>query len=210
MNVGLFAHGWRRKVGMCLLFLLVAIILFRVVSAFLDEPEIALVYAEPWEEMRKRSSASIPPAIANHYGFHVPSSDARLRLVDAQYGFVTPLARFFTISFDNQRVANVRMSPQQEPLLLDDALNVVLDLQKQWRGKGWLVSRPFSDPPIEDTPSWRIQLRDIHQGGRTIWQASDKYQIMLDMGRFKDNRHPEQERYVITLELARPWIPGEG
>ena len=125
---------------------------------------------------------------------------------DPKYGFVTPQARFFTISFDNERVASIRMSPQIEPLLLDDALKVVLDLQNQWREQGWFVINPESDPPLADTPQWRAQLRDINKGGRTFWQASDKYYVMLGMGRFKDSRHPDEERYLITLELARPWV----
>ena len=112
--------------------------------------------------MRQRSSAVIPAAIPGHYAFHIPKSDARLRFIDPQYGFITLLARFFTISFDNERVANIRMSPQIEPLLLDDALKVVLDLQDQWRKQGWFVSDPESNPALADTPQWRAQLRDIN------------------------------------------------
>ena len=33
------------------------------------------------------------------------------------------------------------MSPQIEPLLLDDTLKVVLDLQEQWRNAGWRIHR---------------------------------------------------------------------
>lgn len=117
------------------------------------ESEIALIYGEPWEDMRQRSSAVIPAAIPGHYAFHIPKSDARLRFIDPQYGFITPLARFFTISFDNERVANIRMSPQIEPLLLDDALKVVLELQDQWRKQGWFVSDPESNPALADTPN---------------------------------------------------------
>ena len=94
------------------------------------------------------------------------------------------------------------MSPQIEPLLLDDALNVVLGLQEQWRRQGWFVSDPESDPAIADTPEGRARVRGI-LGGRTFWQAGDKYQIMLNVNRFKDYRHPDEERYLINLSLAR-------
>ncbi|MEX0447643.1 hypothetical protein [Xenorhabdus sp. SGI246] len=40
----------------------------------------------------------------------------------------------------------------------------------------------------------------------TFWQADKKYQIMLNMARFKDDRHPDEERYLITLQIAEPWI----
>ncbi|MFJ7882975.1 hypothetical protein ACIQYF_05605 [Pseudomonas sp. NPDC096917] len=201
-----YCKGWRRRLCFILLVLAALFTLSWVMQALLDEPEIALIYGEPWEDMRQRSSALIPPAIPGRYAFHIPKSDARLRFIDPEYGFVTPLARFFTISFDNERVASIHMSPQIEPLLLDDALKVVLDLQNQWREQGWFVINPESDPPLADTPQWRAQLRDINKGGRTFWQAGDKYYIMLDIGRFKDSRHPDEERYLITLEVARPWV----
>ncbi len=98
------------------------------------------------------------------------------------------------------------MSPQIEPLLLDDALEVVLDLQDQWRKQGWFVIDPESAPALADTPQWRTQLRDINKGGRTFWQAGDKYYVVLGVGRFKDNRHPDEERYLFSLELGRPWV----
>ena len=206
MTLRLNLGSWRRGVSITLLAILLAVILQWITQRFVSEPEIALIYGEPWEDMRQRSSALIPPAIPGRYAFHIPKSDARLRFIDPKYGFVTPQARFFTISFDNERVASIHMSPQIEPLLLDDALKVVLDLQNQWREQGWFVINPESDPPLADTPQWRAQLRDINKGGRTFWQASDKYYVMLGMGRFKDSRHPDEERYLITLELARPWV----
>ena len=110
--------------------LLAAVLLFGMGRFFSSEPEIALVFGEPWEDMRKRSSASIGPAIPGHHWFEMPRSDARLHFIDPEYGFTTPPARFFTVNFDNeQRVGGIRMSPQVEPLLLDDTLKVVLDLQ---------------------------------------------------------------------------------
>ena len=194
--------SWPRRLCMVLMVFFVVASVRWVVQQLADEPEIALVFGEPWEDMRQRSSASIPPAIPGHYWFHMPKSDARLRFIDPQYGFTTPLARFFTINFHNERVDNIRMSPQIEPLLLDDALKVVLGLQEQWRRQGWFVSDPESDPAIADTPEGRARVRS-NLGGRTFWRAGDKYQIMLSVNRFKDYRHPDEERYLISLELAK-------
>jgi len=114
------------------------------------------------------------------------------------------MARFFTVSFGDERVGSIRMSPQIEPLLLDDTLKVVLDLQEQWRKGGWEPIRVASNPPFADTPEWRARLRNENQGGASYWWAEKKYQVMLVVGRFEDYRHPEEERYLITLELARP------
>ena len=208
MKPALPAHDRRRKVALILVVLLAVMTVHWVVQAFAKDPEIALIYGEPWEDMRQRSSAAISPALPGRVWFGMPKSDARLRFIDPQYGFETPLARFFTIGFKNERVTDVRMSPQIEPLSLDDALKVVLDLQDQWHQQGWFVSSPRSDPPITDTPQGRNKIRGV-LGGRTFWQASDKYQIMLGIGRFKDKKNPDQERFLITLELAKPWIPIE-
>ncbi|MGX1087184.1 hypothetical protein [Pseudomonas sp. AP3_22 TE3818] len=194
--------GWRRVV---LALAVTTLLIVAAIEVLSDEPEIALVIGEPWEDMRQRSSASIDPAIPGHYWGQMPESDARLRFADPQYGFVTPLARFFSVSFDDERVSNVRMSPQIEPLLLDDTLKVVLDLQEQWRKAGWTPIRVKEDPPFADTPEWRARLRDVNKGGTSYWHAEDKYQVMLVVHRFKDNKRPTEERYLITLALATPW-----
>ena len=132
-------------------------------QSFAADPEIALVYGEEWEAMRQRSSAQIAPAIPDEIWFRMPKTDASLRFIDAQYGFITPLARFFAITFNKGKVGSIRMSPQIEPLLLDDALKVVLDLQDQWRAGGWLPMRRISSPPFADTPEWRQRTHHCAQ-----------------------------------------------
>lgn len=153
--------GWRRG-GTGLV--VAASLIWVAIRLSAEDPEIALMLGEPWEDMRQRSSASIGPAIPGHHWFRMPKSDARLRYTDPKYGFVTPLARFFTIGFDDERVGSIRMSPQIEPLLLDDTLKVVLDLQEQWRKAGWAPIRVASTP-FADTPEWRARLRSVNRGG---------------------------------------------
>ncbi|MGF7115449.1 hypothetical protein QF017_004967 [Pseudomonas laurylsulfatiphila] len=170
-----------------------------------DEPEIALHIGEPYELMRQRSSAVIGPAIPGQVSFNIPKTDARLRFLDPEYGFVTPLASFFTIIYNKEKIISVRMSPQIEPLLLDDTLKVVLDLQDQLRNTGWTAIRLKDYPSFADTPQWRAQLRDVNKGGTSYWHAGNQYQVMLVVGRFKDKKRPTEERYLITLALATPW-----
>jgi hypothetical protein len=194
--------SWRRG----LLALTGAVIItLAAIQALSDNLEIALMIGEPYEAMRQRSSATIDPAIAGHSWFNIPKSDARLRFIDPQYGFVTPPARFFTVSFNSDElVRSVRMSPQVEPLLLDDTLEVVLGLQEQWRQGGWTPIRLQDFPSFADTPQWRARLRDVNKGGKAYWRASDRYQVMLVVNRFKDIKRPTEERYLITLQLATP------
>jgi hypothetical protein len=97
------------------------------------------------------------------------------------------------------------MSPQIEPLLLEDTLKVLLDLQDQWRQGGWTPIRLHDFPSFADTPQWRARLRDVNIGGTAYWRAEDKYQVMLGVNRFRDDKRPKEERYLITLQLATPW-----
>ncbi|MBV7478281.1 hypothetical protein [Pseudomonas sp. PDM31] len=192
--------GLRRRT----LTLAVAILLtLAAIRALSDDPEIALVIGEPYEAMRQRSTASIAPTIAGEVSFNIPTSDARLRFVDPQYGFVTPLARFFAVIYRNEHINSVRMSPQTEPLLLDDTLKIVLDLQEQWRKGGWTPNRVKDFPSFADSPEWRDRLKDVNRGGTAYWLAGEKYQTMLVVSRFRDEKRPTEERYLITLGISK-------
>ena len=194
--------GWQYQRIAQVVIILLALAAIRLYAQS-GEPEIALVIGEPYEAMRQRSSAAIAPAIPGEVSFNIPMSDARLRFTDPQYGFVTPSARFFTVIYRDELIHSIRMSPQIEPLLLDDALNVVLDLQEQWRKGGWTPNRAGDFPSFADTPQWRAQLREVNKGGTAYWLAGDKYQVMLMVNRFRDYKRPTEERYLITLGLSK-------
>ncbi|GAB3629363.1 hypothetical protein PTE30175_03758 [Pandoraea terrae] len=197
--------GWRRCVLGIAAVAILALATVRLIGHVQSgEPEIALVIGEPWETMRLRSSAAIDRALPNEIWYNVPKSDARLRFTDPQYGFMTPLARFFTVSYERGIVRSVRMSPQIEPLLLDDALKIVLDLQEQWRRGGWQPMFAEEWPAFADTAQWRAQLQAC-KSSKTYWQADSKYQTLVTIACFQDDRHPDEERYLITLALAKPW-----
>ncbi len=195
--------GWRTLISIMAVAALLAAVVIKAASG---EPEIALVIGEPYEDMRQRSSASIGAAIPNIVSFSIPKSDARLLFTDPQYGFMTPQARFFVVIYNDSLINSVRMSPQIEPLLLDDTLKIVLDLQDQWRKAGWNPIRIKDDPPFADTPEWRAKLGGVKKGGTSYWQAGSKYQAMLVVGRFRDDKRPSEERYLITLAIAKPWV----
>ncbi|CAI8953297.1 Transmembrane protein [Pseudomonas sp. IT-P258] len=192
--------GWRRGVVVLAVAALLTAAAIQVLS---DEPEIALLIGEPYELMRQRSSAVIGPAIPGQVSFNIPKTDARLLFLDPEYGFVTPLATFFTIIYNKEKIISVRMSPQIEPLLLDDTFKIILDLQEQWRKAGWVPIRVKDFPSFADTPQWRAQLRDVNKGGTAYWRAGDKYQLMLVVSRFRDKKRPTEERYLITLGIHR-------
>ncbi|MDE1484002.1 hypothetical protein [Xenorhabdus bovienii] len=193
--------------------ILALLIILSLIAAYLyhafnsrEPAEIALVIGEPYEAMRQRSSAKISPPYDNSIGFRIPKTDARLRFTDPKYGFITPPARFFTVSYNKGIIENVRMSPQIEPLLYDDAIKIVLDLQDQWRKAGWTLTLARESPALANTPELRAKLRSLIGSEVTYWQAGEQYQIMLIMARFKDDRHPDEERYLITLAIAEPWV----
>ena len=172
-----------------------------------DEPEVVVELGGTYEDLSRNSSVTVTSPIRGHITYGIPKADARLRFVDPQFGFTTPAARFFTVGYNDNVIYSLRMSPQIEPLLIDDALKVVLDLQDQWREKGWVAKGLRRNPTIADTPEWRAWLRKGILHGQSNWQAGDKYQVMLVLGRFEDYRNPAEERYLITLALAKPWTP---
>lgn len=174
----------------------------------LYEREIALEIGGTYEDMLKHSSARFNPLYpGGGIWWGEPESKARLRFIDPQYEFVTPKGTFFTVGFRDNIIDDVRISPQIEPLLIDDALKVVLDLQEQWRRGGWVGKKQKKFPPIADTPEWRAQLRDANKDSSIIWYAGDKYQATLSMHRFRDDKRPEEERYKIILSVSKPWTP---
>ncbi|AKV06465.1 hypothetical protein B723_08655 [Pseudomonas fluorescens NCIMB 11764] len=199
--------GWRCGAFLLVLAGLTWAVIHRLTQPLWDEPEIVVEMGGTYENLLRNSSAPFSPEIRDRIWFGIPMTDARLRFVDPQFGFTTPAARFFTVNFDDNVISGIRMSPQVEPLLIDDALEVVLDLQDQWREKGWVAKGLRNNPTISDTPEWRAYLSKGILSGRSYWQAGDKYQAMLIMGRFEDYRNPSQERYLITLDLGKAWRP---
>jgi len=201
------SFGWRCAASLLILAILIWALMHRLTQPLWGEPEIVVEMGGTYEELRRNSSASFSPQMHERIWYGIPMTDAKLRFVDPQFGFTTPAARFFTVSFVSNAIIGIRMSPQVEPLLIDDALKVVLDLQDQWRAKGWVAKGLRNDPTIDDTPEWRAYLSKGVLGGRSYWQAGDKYQVMLILGRFEDYRNPTEERYLITLALSKPWTP---
>ena len=203
--------NWRSRVWLVLCVILAIVVGRQLMQPLWNDPVITLRIGESYEYMEAHSTAPFSVWGRGRKGLSggIPKTDARLRFVDPLYGFETPLARFFTVTFVNNLIDDIRMSPQIEPLLIDDAMKVVIDLQTQWCANGWRPIRANGSPTIADTPEWRAYLRQGRLAGYSYWQAGNKYQAMLILGRFRDSRHPEQERYLITLAIADPWMQVE-
>ncbi|EJN26249.1 hypothetical protein PMI36_01345 [Pseudomonas sp. GM79] len=205
MSFRRWIDGWR-----FILLMVLAVTLLRWwIDSTLDDFEVSLNINEPWEDMLQRSNAAIGPIPSGKVWSNKSRSGVCLRFNDPDYGFVTPLARYFTITSKNGRVGRVRLSPQIEPLPLDDALKVVLGLHDQWREKGWVAAKVLDDPVIADTPEWRAWLRDGTGYAMSFWLAGDKYQLKLDLEPSNRSRHRTDQRYLIFVTLAEPWLPFE-
>ncbi len=168
--------------------------------------QVKLVIGESFAQMVKDSTPGvIDPGTPYSYSYKYVKEDARLAFTDPQYGFTTPPAsrKYFTVLYEANNVSIVQLYPQLEPLNLDDALNVIFDLQNQWRKGKWTLTRPGDSPAYEDTPAEKAQARK-NGSPTTYWSAGDKYQIMLFLQRVKDPT-PGQERYVINMSIAKPW-----
>ena len=166
--------------------------------------EVLLTIGEPYEDVRLQSHSTLPTAAPGMFWGGFVTRSAILRFSDPQYGFVTPATRFLYVSADQRgKVWSVILSPQVETLPLDETMAVLADLQNQFRLGEWRSIFVTSHLPIADTPAVRANIRD-GAGPQAFWLASDKYQVSLAVRRFIHENRPNDERYLITLQLSGP------
>jgi hypothetical protein len=164
--------------------------------------EVVLTLGEPYELVRQQSHSMLPAiGPAGTWGGFVTRA-AKFRFAASGYDFVTPPAKFLYVGADKfGKVDSVTLSPQVETLPLDKAMAVVLDIQEQLQQHGWRPIRIHRFPPIANTPA---MVASIRRGDdpQTFWQVAGKYQVALDIRRFVHENRPDDERYLITLELS--------
>lgn len=166
--------------------------------------EVTLAIGEPYEQMRQHSRSTLPALESNaNWGGYV-SRPTRLRFTAPKYGFVTPAAKFLVVNYDRKgNVDSVTLSPQVTTLHLDEAMAILEDIQDQLRRGGWKPFREARSQPIEDTPTRRAEIRTC-AAPTSYWQAENKYQVSLNIRCFRTEDHPNDERYLITLDLGPP------
>lgn len=166
--------------------------------------EVVLSIGDPYEQVRHESRSTLPPAEAGANWYGVVTRPARLLFTDPQYGFTTPSAKFFAVGYSSEgNVKSITLSPQVETLTLDEAMVVVLDLQDQFARAGWRPIHVTDHPPLSDTPAMRVKVRN-NEAPQSFWLAGEKYQAYLDVRRFRHDAHPNDERYLITLQVSGP------
>jgi len=165
---------------------------------------VVLALGEPYEQVRQQSSSTLPAIEPNaNWGGYV-NRPTRLRFVDPQYGFATPAAKFLAVHYDsNGKVDSVTLSPQVTSLPLDDAMTILTDLQNQLRQGGWKPFRATGSQPIGDTPASRTEIRKC-SAPTSYWRAGNKYQVSLNIRCVRSEDRPNDERYLITLDLGPP------
>ncbi|WP_241495818.1 flagellar biosynthesis sigma factor [Paraburkholderia monticola] len=166
--------------------------------------EVVLTLGEPYEQVRRQSHSTLPLLTeVNSVNLHV-RRPAIFRLSDPRYGFATPTAKFLSL-YANQKgnVTLVTLSPQVETLPLDESMAILTDIQNQFRRGGWKPFHSSINRPIEDTKATREAIRAC-TAPTTRWQADDKYQVSLNIRCFRTDDRPDDERYLITLDLSLP------
>jgi hypothetical protein len=168
--------------------------------------EVVLTLGEPYEQVRRQSRSTLPAVEPGANWAGVINRPARLRFFDPQYGFSTPAAKFMAVTYDDYgKVSGVRMSPQVEILPLDETMAIVADLQRQLKRDGWRQILVADNPPIENTPIIRAEIRKC-AAPTGYWQGGDKYQIGLNVRCFRTDDYPNEERYLITLTINGLWL----
>ncbi|KWE65825.1 flagellar biosynthesis sigma factor [Burkholderia ubonensis] len=175
-----------------------------VFAAIRPAGEVVLTIGEPYEQVRQQSRSTLPIATQDNSINLYVTRPAALRFSDIQYGFVTPVAKFLSIYADARGyVRSITLSPQVETLPLEATMAILLDLQSQLRHGGWRPILVAKRPPITDTPETRALMR-ANLAPQTFWLAGDKYQVSIEVRRFVHENRPDDERYLITLQLTGP------
>lgn len=193
--------GWRWRIASATL---AAAVLWGSFVTLRPGDQVTLTIGEPYEQVRQQSRSTLPIATQdNSIDLHV-KRPAAFRFSDSQYGFVTPTAKFLSLYADERgAVRAVTLSPQTKTLPLDETIAVLVDLQAQLRRAGWRQIFAARHPPISDTPDMKALMR-ANLAPQTFWLAGDKYQVSIDVRRFVHQNRPDDERYLITLQLSGP------
>jgi len=161
---------------------------------------------EPYEQVRRQSHSTLPVLTEWNFINLYVTRPAVFRFNDPIHGFTTPPAKFLSLGAERDgSIYAVTLSPQVETLPLDASMRILVDLENQFRRGGWRPILVSDNPPIEDTPATRDAMRRCLTP-TTYWQAGDKLQIVLYVHCFQRDGHPNEDRYLITLELAESFI----
>ena len=192
-----------RKIFAAFIAMLLVLGVCKAAELLAPAKEIALIIGEPWKDMQTRSTAEIADHIPDEIWYRVPKELAYLRFADPKHGFVTPPAKFFTVSFDDDAsIRSVKMSPQVEPLPLQEALDIVLNLQDKWRKSGWELDEPVEFPAYDNTPVWHQALKSC-SALSTHWNAGTLYQLMVVITCYENNRYPDNKGYLVTISMGK-------
>ena len=166
-------------------------------------PEVVLTIGESYAQMIKDSTPGVIDPNTLSWGYYYVNKVAQLRFNDPQYGFITPTAapKFFVVSYDNGIIGIIHISPQLDTLNLNDAINVILNLQDKWRKAGWILSEPNTAPAYENTPEIREKLKN-GQSPTTYWRAANKYEIMIFLNRAPDTAFSHEAQYRISMAIS--------
>lgn len=166
---------------------------------------VKLNLGEPYEQVRQSSRAMLPPSEPGISFAAVLSRPARFRFSEPSYGFETPPAKFMMVNYDRTsgKIESVVLSPQIEALPLDDAMAILGDMQRRLRHGGWTPFRNRELRPIEDTPETRQAIRGCSDP-TSRWNAGGRYQVSLDIRCFRTQAKPDDETFLITLNLGSP------
>jgi hypothetical protein len=166
--------------------------------------EVVLTIGESYQQVREQSRSTLPALTSDNTINLYVRRPAVLRFSDPQYGFVTPTAKLLSLYADQDgKVTQLTLSPQLETLPLEDAMSIVVKLQDQLRRAHWRPILTADHPPIADTPTMRANIR-TGADPQTFWLAGNKYQVSLDIRRLKHESRPNDERYLIALQLSGP------
>jgi|GEM_PF-6205692 len=163
-------------------------------------PEIEIAIGEPWSNTLQRSAVEFTTT-PDSDRILLARTNASLRLLDPQYGFVTgPAWKVLVFLNEEGHVKTIGVFLAETSMSLDKAIATATALQEQMRKRGWVPFLPKAQPPISDTAQWREHLQQSDYSSLSLWQAGNNLTTFW-LHRIEDSAPGLDGRYVLSLHI---------
>lgn len=137
-----------------------------------------------------------------------------IKFDDPQHGFVLPPTRFAGVSYEANRVLSIETSPMLEKLPFDEAVDIMANLQEQFKAGGWRPwpgdgSKWFDFSP-EGRKRFHRTLLGPGWGANATLIVPGKYSLMFRIKCLDGcEEHSEPHQFLIDLSIGSDIYSGK-
>lgn len=128
-----------------------------------------------------------------------------IKFNDPKHGFVLPPTKFAGVSYEANRVLSIETSPMLKKLPFDEAVDIMANLQEQFKAGGWQPWPGDGSKWLDFSPEGRKRLHRIVLGpgwGKDITLVvPGKYSLMFRI-KCLDGCEEHSEPYLFLIDLS--------